>query len=186
MMNQDMQAANQVLNNLLKRFPKHPEVCAAQAELLMRDGKFDEALDVYETVLRDLPKGVIKPAILVGKGTLFLIRENMAECTKALEKAIELDPNFDQAYEILYRAKIQTGDLQGAIGALEREAKMLISGSWFDIQKINEVLAPKQVIFEIRSPTNVKFFIAKHEFWSSKTLIVAVLANFLKANRYIA
>ena len=66
--------------------------------------------------------------------------------------------NFDQAYEILYRAKIQTGDLQGAIGALEREAKMLISGSWFDIQKVNEVLAPKQVIFEIRSLQTSSFY----------------------------
>jgi len=65
---------------------------------LRRQGKFQEAERYYRLALTTRPNN---PAIHYNLGVLHLNRQDVAEAVRSLKKALELDPKFEKAEELL-------------------------------------------------------------------------------------
>ena len=137
--------ADAVVKRLVSLFPEDPDVQSTRAELYVRENKAEEALAVYDKALSLVKPGQKKPALYIGKATVHMMQGQFDEAEMFLNKAIDVDPKFDQTYELLYRGLMSRGELQRALDTLKREQNVF--KTFADQSKLTEIIAAKQVHF---------------------------------------
>jgi len=108
------------LRTVLARQPRFFDAQYAEAEVLGRMGRLEEAAAAYAKALRLSPALASPIALALARVTLELSRPDEAEANAR----IALRESPDEAHEILARVALERGDLEGA----EREAR-LVHGS---------------------------------------------------------
>ena len=137
--------AEAVVRKVTKLFPEDAEVQSTRAETLVREQKFDEAIAMYDKAISLVKPGQKKPAFYIGKATVLLMQGQFDDADTFLNKAVEIDPKFDQSYELLYRGLMSRGELAKALQALEREKEAF--STFADKAKLTEIVAAKHVQF---------------------------------------
>ncbi len=109
------------LRSVLARQPSLFDARYAEAEVLARMGRFDEAAAAYAKALRLSPALASPIALALARVTLELSRLDEAEANAR----IALRESPDEAHEILARVALERNDLEGA----EREARLVHGGA---------------------------------------------------------
>jgi len=112
------------LRSVLARQPRLFDAQYAEAEVLARMGRFDEAAAAYAKALRLSPALASPIALALARVTLELSRLDEAEANAR----IALRESPDEAHEILARVALERNDLEGA----EREARLVHGGVWLE------------------------------------------------------
>jgi arylsulfatase A-like enzyme len=108
------------LRSVLARQPRLFDAQFAEAEVLARMGRFDEAAAAYAKALRLSPALASPIALALARVTFELSRLDEAEANAR----IALRESPDEAHEILARVALERNDLEGA----EREARLVHGG----------------------------------------------------------
>ncbi len=108
------------LRSVLARQPRLFDAQFAEAEVLARMGRFDEAAAAYARALRLSPALASPIALALARVTLELSRLDEAEANAR----IALRESPDEAHEILARVALERNDLEGA----GREARLVHGG----------------------------------------------------------
>ena len=114
------------LRSVLARQPRFFDAQYAEAEVLARMGRLDEAAAAYAKALRLSPALASGIALALARVTLALSRPDEAEANAR----IALRENPDEAHEILARVALERNDLEGA----EREARLVHGGASLEAQ----------------------------------------------------
>jgi Flp pilus assembly protein TadD len=83
-----------------------------QAVSLLKEGKFQEALKLFNQLIEQSPKD---PDLWSYKGTALLNLKKNSEALSAFNLAVKLDPDYSYRYASRAFAKDASGDLEGAI-----------------------------------------------------------------------
>ncbi len=97
--------ANDCADNLLKRAPHQPQVITAKASALVGLGQIDEAVVLYQGLLKQDPQQAGLQLLL---GHAFKAAGNLAAATAAYQSAYEIKPDFGDAYWSLANTKTYT------------------------------------------------------------------------------
>lgn len=87
---QDYYAARRKARQILYSFPNHPDALYMKSRLCCRDGKYDEALNIYNRMLRNMPHDIISrnnAALLT-----LLLQKRYADAEVQLRKALITAP----------------------------------------------------------------------------------------------
>jgi arylsulfatase A-like enzyme/tetratricopeptide (TPR) repeat protein len=114
------------LRSVLARQPRFFDAQYAEAEVLARMGRLDEAAAAYAKALRLSPALASGIALALARVTLALSRPDEAEANAR----VALRESPDEAHEILARVALERNDLEGA----EREARLVHGGSLLEAQ----------------------------------------------------
>ncbi len=87
---------------------------AAQA---MSDGRFDEAANIYQALLRNVPD---EPGLLMNLGMALAMGGHEAEALAPLERAVKLKPDLTPAHLFLGSSYLALGKADKAVAPLER------------------------------------------------------------------
>ncbi len=109
------------LKSVLARQPRLFDAQYAEAEVLARMGRLDEAAAAYAKALRLSPALASSIALALARVTLELSRPDEAEANAR----IALRESPDEAHEILARVALERNDLESA----EREARLVHGGA---------------------------------------------------------
>jgi len=84
--------------------PTHPLALNNKAASLYNQGNYDEAMKYYQEALlnyqTDLMGGIDKAVILTNIGRIFLVEQRYDEALEYFEKALEYDPNYEDALKL--------------------------------------------------------------------------------------
>lgn len=120
----ERQALSQAAALCQERFEKRGEfwLYAARvgAELLLRQEKFAEAQKMYEAVIE--AKAV--PWARLGVARVQLESGQLPQAVATLEELISTEPGYADAYDIMGRAQIETGQFEGAMLSYKLAADM--------------------------------------------------------------
>jgi len=111
----DGQAATDAFDELMREHPQMQQL--AQAATLHRDGRFDEAEEIYRELLRKNPEDV---SVLRLFGLLALDAGHYRNAALMLKKAVSFAPGFQAAWIDLCKAQTELHDLDDAIASAER------------------------------------------------------------------
>ena len=92
-----------------------------QADLVLREGKISEAIDLYTKALALDPKD---PNLVSDRGVAFLHLEDRELCLKDLDRAVELQPGYSYRYACRAFAKSHFKDYDGAILDYEKAVEL--------------------------------------------------------------
>jgi tetratricopeptide (TPR) repeat protein len=111
----DEQAATDAYDELMREHPQMQRL--AEAATLHRDGRFDEAEDIYRALLMKSPEDV---SVLRLFGLLALDAGHYRNAAAMLKKAVTLAPAFQAAWIDLCKAQTELHDLDDAIASARR------------------------------------------------------------------
>lgn len=109
--------AVRIYRRLANAFPDDTALKLRLAEAMVETGAYDEAKLIYQRLLSERGE---TPRLLTKVGELELARENFSEASLQLEKAIEQDPNFTEAYGPLARAYDGASNYRKALDSYQR------------------------------------------------------------------
>ncbi|KAH9906620.1 import receptor [Xylariomycetidae sp. FL2044] len=112
----------------IKNFEKTPDVYNYYGELLLDQGKFDEAIQKFDMAM-DMEKDVKPMGInvlpLINKAlALFQQKEEFTEAEQLCGKALIIDPECDIAVATMAQLLLQQGKVTEALGYFERAAEL--------------------------------------------------------------
>ncbi|KAH6652971.1 hypothetical protein BKA67DRAFT_519687 [Truncatella angustata] len=112
----------------VKNFDKVPDVYNYYGELLLDQGKFDEAIAKFDTAM-DMEKQTKPMAMnvlpLINKAlALFQQKQEFTEAEKLCEKALIIDPECDIAVATMAQLLLQQGKVVDALKYFERAAEL--------------------------------------------------------------
>lgn len=111
------QSVLQSYKNCVDMFPDYGDARALYAQALGDAGKFEEADREFSKAIELEPDNA---TALVHRGLLQLQwKQNMKEATAIINKAIELDPKCEYAYEVLGTLEVQKGP-----GSMEKAVEL--------------------------------------------------------------
>lgn len=127
----DWQAARSAYERAKSLAPNHPAAALRLASLSRIEGKFDLALQHYNSVLQNLPGNA---AALIGTAGVFIAQGRIPEAQAAAELVLECDPNHWQAAStwfvtLHYRNELTAGDLGKAAHWLRERFPLQQNGS---------------------------------------------------------
>ncbi|MEW5758751.1 MAG: tetratricopeptide repeat protein [Candidatus Omnitrophota bacterium] len=95
-----------VLNKASQVEPENIEIKKALGEVYFRQGKLDEALDVYKGIATKAPEDKITHFLL---GSIYLEKNLLPDAANEFKEAIRIDPDFHQALNSLGFVYIEEG-----------------------------------------------------------------------------
>ncbi|KAI4597415.1 TOM (translocase of outer membrane) complex component [Pestalotiopsis sp. 9143b] len=112
----------------VKNFDKVPDVYNYYGELLLDQGKFDEAIQKFDTAM-EMEKQTKPMAMnvlpLINKAlALFQQKQEFTEAEKLCEKALIIDPECDIAVATMAQLLLQQGKVTDALKYFERAAEL--------------------------------------------------------------
>lgn len=116
--------------------PNNPQILASLGGLYLRQGKFEQALEVLNHARTLAPDN---PAILFELGTVYLRQENYRQAVNALEQGLDISPNVFEALFDLGNAYYRLEQYDEAIASYE-EAIEVQDDLWFAVNNIGLVL----------------------------------------------
>jgi tetratricopeptide (TPR) repeat protein len=108
----DEQAATDAFDELMRQHPQMQQL--AEAATLHRDGRFDEAEEIYRELLKRSPEDV---SVLRLFGLLALDAGHYRSAAQMLKKAVTLAPGFQTAWIDLCKAQTELHDLDEAVAS---------------------------------------------------------------------
>jgi len=118
----ELAAASGVAGRMLAEHPQHAESYAEAAELLVRDGRYQDAVDVLTKGLERVPGS---PVLHNNRGLCRLMLGQLPEATVDFEAAYATD-TYDSDYVAnLALARALTGDASGELDARRLWARVL-------------------------------------------------------------
>ncbi|KAI1362136.1 mitochondrial import receptor subunit tom-70 [Xylaria arbuscula] len=112
----------------IKNFSRVPDVYNYYGELLLDQGKFDDAISQFDTAM-DMEKQTKPMSInvlpLINKAlTLFQQKSDFAEAEQLCEKALIIDPECDIAVATMAQLLLQQGKITEALKYFEKAAEL--------------------------------------------------------------
>ncbi|KAH8358363.1 hypothetical protein KR200_010584 [Drosophila serrata] len=102
----------------IERFPSCVECYSLMAQVLSDQQQFNQAQEYYEKAIRLAPTN---PTLIVHQAIMVLQwRGDVETAVKLLNKAIEVDPKCELAYETLGTVEVQRAQLKNAVDLFEK------------------------------------------------------------------
>lgn len=99
------------------------------AELLLAEGRLDEAHETGKALIRDAPQSAAGPLVL---GTVYYLRELWSACTEQCQAALERSPESIAGRRLLSRVLMRQGRHREAVDWL----KGLVEGDWLNLESL--------------------------------------------------
>lgn len=115
----DFAEAHRQFDEVRRLNPTDPRLAAAQAEVLFSEGKLDEALGLFERAAAQNPRRGTNWSRLA---SLYVLKKRPEQAARALDKALELNPNDFSALELRADVALAKGQLDDAVELLARAA----------------------------------------------------------------
>ena len=118
--------------------PEKVRVCYEEGMRLLERGKYEEALEVFEKMLKKCED----PEVYYNIGYIKTVKEEYAEAIAAFRKATTLDRYFAKAYEAMGRAYKALGKEREATESLNKAAEIYMSNERVEEAEgiLNEIL----------------------------------------------
>jgi tetratricopeptide (TPR) repeat protein len=100
-----------LLENMLSRDPDNPDVRIFQTEVLLAKGDAEKAIEVLERLNQTYPIPIIKYQL----ARAYLKNNSVNQAKIALDQAISINPNYDDAILLLAEINLRTGDRETVI-----------------------------------------------------------------------
>ena len=104
-----------------KLSPRHEDVHANQARVAWRQGRLEEARDLYLRQLREEPGHL---DVLLQCGRLLLVMGHFPEAGEKFRRIVELDPTIADAHYHLGELALRSGHLDAAAGQFEMAGRL--------------------------------------------------------------
>ncbi|KAL2157713.1 hypothetical protein VTH06DRAFT_5196 [Thermothelomyces fergusii] len=112
----------------MKNFEKTPDVYNYYGELLLDQGKYQEAIEKFDTAIeleRETKPTCMNVLPLINKSlALFQWKQDFSEAEKLCEKALIIDPECDIAVATMAQLLLQQGKVTEALKYFERAAEL--------------------------------------------------------------
>ncbi|KAL1874406.1 hypothetical protein VTK73DRAFT_332 [Phialemonium thermophilum] len=112
----------------IKNFDKTPDVYNYYGELLLDQGKFEEAIQKFDTAIEmekaAKPMGMNVLPLINKSLALFQWKQDFAEAEKLCQKALIIDPDCDIAVATMAQLLLQQGKVTDALHYFERAAEL--------------------------------------------------------------
>ncbi|KAG7289681.1 hypothetical protein NEMBOFW57_006057 [Staphylotrichum longicolle] len=112
----------------MKNFEKTPDVYNYYGELLLDQGKYNEAIEKFDTAIeleRETKPTCMNVLPLINKSlALFQWKQDFSEAEKLCEKALIIDPECDIAVATMAQLLLQQGKVTEALKYFERAAEL--------------------------------------------------------------
>lgn len=112
-----MQAAGELLEDLLAREPRNPDALQLLGLVARRTGRNGEAIELFRQSLRWQPD---QPHVLNNLGNAYLDLDRVEEAVASYRQATQVQPDYADALTNLGMALVRSGDSDGAIASLRR------------------------------------------------------------------
>lgn len=116
-----LNAAEDVLRGAKQKFTDNVEISIGLGEVLVMDKKFEEAEQIFDSILLKHPK---TPEIFLNKALLSMTQNNdVSAAEKFLKKSIEIDPSFETGHLQLANLLISNGKVTESMVHFEHAVK---------------------------------------------------------------
>lgn len=112
-----LDAAMSAAKRVLDKEPENLDAMLLTARILRQAGQPDVALNMYLTILSHFPDSAHAQA---GLGACHGLARHYAKAVPALRRAVELDPDYFEAWSFLGEALVEQGKTEDAIACFER------------------------------------------------------------------
>ncbi len=119
--NQDIDKAREVLQDVIKISPDHPESLLLLSNILYQDGKLEQVISYMERFTSRFPNH--PPAIKL-LAVSYLGQKDPEKAIELIQNSLEMRTADDQLYSILGTAYIRAGNIEKATEYLERAAEI--------------------------------------------------------------